>query len=74
MFFIDGLNEAFIAAPAFQIASYLGGAMIMVPFHPVMFAGMCLQVGAGLASTATSFARAKAFVKTANEEMFEPKG
>lgn len=39
-----------------------------------MFAGIGLQAGAGLASTATSWARARKFVKTANEEIFEPRG
>ncbi|KAN0117368.1 hypothetical protein V8E51_003345 [Hyaloscypha variabilis] len=60
--FLDGLNEAFIAAPAFQVASHVGNA------------GMGLAVGAGLASTATSWTRARAFVKTANKEMFSPNG
>ena len=48
--------------------------MSIVPFHPVMFAGIGLQVGAGLASTATSWTRARAFVKSANEELFERRG
>lgn len=42
--------------------------------HPINFAGMGLQAGAGLASTGTSFARAKSYVKKANEELFGPRG
>jgi hypothetical protein len=39
---------------------------------PVQWAGMGLAVGAGLASAGTSWTRARAFVKTANEEIFLP--
>jgi hypothetical protein len=35
---------------------------------------MGLSVATGLASTATSWTRAKTFVKTANEEIFLPRG
>jgi len=73
--FLDGLNEAFIAAPAFQVASHVGNVMSFVhAVPPVQWAGMGLAVGAGLASTATSWTRARAFVKTANKEMFSPNG
>jgi hypothetical protein len=41
---------------------------------PVQWAGLGLAVGAGLASAGTSWTRARAFVKTANEEIFFPKG
>ncbi|KAE8453823.1 hypothetical protein EG329_009335 [Mollisiaceae sp. DMI_Dod_QoI] len=71
--FIDGLNEAFIAHPTFQVASAIGGIMSFAP-APVTFVGIGLQVGAGLASAATSWARARAFVKEANEKIFLPKG
>jgi hypothetical protein len=75
LFFLDGLNEAFIAAPAFQIASHVGNAMSFVhAVPPVKWAGLGLAVGAGLVSTGTSWTRARAFVKTANEELFLPKG
>jgi hypothetical protein len=42
--------------------------------HPVNFVGMGLQVAAGLTSAGTSWARARAFVRHANETVFEPRG
>lgn len=41
---------------------------------PVQWAGIGLAVGAGLVSTGTSWTRARAFVKTVNEEIFQPRG
>jgi len=73
--FLDGLNEAFIAAPAFQVASHVGNVMSFVhAVPPVQWAGMGLAVGAGLVSAGTSWTRARAFVKTANEKIFSPEG
>ncbi|PVH86125.1 hypothetical protein DL98DRAFT_650603 [Cadophora sp. DSE1049] len=57
-----------------EIASYLGMGMSFVPLHPVMFAGMGLQAAAGATSFATSWTRAKSYVKKANDEIFLPKG
>jgi hypothetical protein len=74
LFFVDGLNEAFISNPAFQITTHIGNIMAIVPFHPVMWAGMGLATASGLVSAATSWTRAKAYVKAANEEIFLPKG
>jgi hypothetical protein len=48
--------------------------MSFAPLQPVMFAGMGLSFGAGFASAATSWKRAKIYVRTANEEIFLPKG
>lgn len=47
--------------------------MIWAP-HPVNYAGIGIQLGAGLAPAATSWTRAKAFVKDANQNIFLPKG
>ena len=75
LMFLDGLNEAFIAAPAFQVASHVGNVMSFVhAVPPVQWAGMGLAVGAGLVSAGTSWTRARAFVKTANEKIFSPEG
>lgn len=48
--------------------------MSFVPLHPVMFAGMGLQAAAAATSFATSWTRAKAYVKKANDEIFLPRG
>lgn len=48
--------------------------MTFAPLHTVQFAGMGVQAAAGLTSAATSWTRARAFVKHANAEMFEPRG
>ncbi|TVY26866.1 hypothetical protein LHYA1_G004450 [Lachnellula hyalina] len=74
LLFIDGLNEAFLAAPAFQITSLAGGVLSAVPLSATQFAGLGLQVAAGVASTATSWTRARAFVRAANERLWEPRG
>ncbi|TVY85366.1 hypothetical protein LSUE1_G000298 [Lachnellula suecica] len=74
MFFLDGLNEAFIAHPAFQITSQIGGFMSVLPFHPVRWAGIGLSATSGVLSAATSWTRAKSYVKAANEDMFLPRG
>ena len=73
--FVDGLNEAFVANPAFQLTSTLG--MIMSQCYgvdPVVWAGMGLQVASGVASGATSYFRTKEFVKAMNGDLFHPAG
>lgn len=42
--------------------------------HPINYAGIGLQVGTGFASSATSWVRARAFVKHANATIWEPRG
>jgi len=48
--------------------------MSFAPLPSIRYTGIGLAVGAGLVSTATSWLRAKSYVKTANEEMFLPRG
>jgi hypothetical protein len=48
--------------------------MLTLETCSVMWAGMGLATASGFASTATSWTRAKAYVKAANEEIFLPKG
>lgn len=73
--FVDGLNEAFIAHPIFQGLGMSGMAMSFahgVP--PVQWAGMGLQLAAGLTSAATSYIRTRAYVKEQNAQLFHPAG
>jgi hypothetical protein len=48
--------------------------MSFAPLPSIRYTGMGLALGAGLVSSATSWLQAKSYVKTANEEMFFPKG
>ncbi|KAE9364295.1 hypothetical protein N431DRAFT_519634 [Stipitochalara longipes BDJ] len=54
LFFLDGLNEAFVAAPPFQVASNVGTVMSFAPLPSIRYTGMGLALGAGLVSSATS--------------------
>lgn len=42
--------------------------------QPAQYAGIGLQVAAGLASAATSYARTRAYVKATNQDLFHPAG
>ena len=48
--------------------------MSFAPLPSIRYTGMGLALGAGLISSATSWVRAKSYVKRANEEMFLPRG
>ena len=72
--FIDGLNEAFIASPILQATGLIGGIMSMVPVDVVQLTGFGVQVAAGIGSAALSYARTRAYVQTANRELFNPRG
>lgn len=73
--YIDGLNEAFVAHPVFQGLGIVGGVLQMAyGVQPAQYAGMGLQVAAGLASAATSYARTRAYIKATNKDLFHPAG
>lgn len=73
--FIDGLNEAFVANPAFQGLGIAGRVMGMVyGVHAVQWAGLGLEAGAGLANAATSYVRTRMYVKAMNKDLFHPVG
>lgn len=73
--YIDGLNEAFVAHPTFQGLGIVGGVLQMAyGVQPAQWAGMGLQVAAGVASAATSYARTRAYVKATNRNLFHPAG
>ncbi|KAL3473846.1 hypothetical protein BJX99DRAFT_190287 [Aspergillus californicus] len=72
--FIDGLNTVFIGHPVFQATGLVGGVLTIVPFHPVQLAGVGVQVISGLGTAAISYARTRAYIKAANQELFGPRG
>ncbi|KAI9689584.1 MAG: hypothetical protein M1822_010236 [Bathelium mastoideum] len=72
--FIDGLNEAFIPNPAFQVTQRAGNIAGHVPLFPVRWVGTGLQLASGLGSAAMSYGRAKKYMRLANERLFHPRG
>ena len=51
-----------------------GKIMGLVPFPPIVWAGTGLQLASGLGSAAVSYARARKYMKVANEKLFMPEG
>ncbi|KAH8663002.1 hypothetical protein BGZ60DRAFT_412520 [Tricladium varicosporioides] len=72
--FIDHLNEAFIAAPGFQIASHVTGAISSIPLPLAGLVGSILGAPVNGASNAVSFKNAKEFLAEANRNFFERRG
>ena len=72
--FIDDLNEAFMAAPIFQLLGLAGVGMSLDPTGIVGFIGAGVQVGAGLAGGANSYVRTRKFVNAINASTFRPMG
>ncbi|KAH6678246.1 hypothetical protein B0J14DRAFT_582273 [Halenospora varia] len=72
--FIDHLNEAFVAAPGFQIASHVTGAISSIPLPLVGLVGSILGAPVNGASNAVSFKNAKEFLAEANRDFFEKRG
>lgn len=70
---LDGLNECFVAHPVFQGLGVAGAVMgFFYGVQPVQWAGLGLQVAAGAASTATSYARTRAYIKAINRDLLHP--
>ena len=72
--FLDQLNEAFLASPIIQALGLAGGLMSFDPTGIIGFIGMGIQVGAGLAGGAASYARTKRYVDSVNKTTFRPWG
>ncbi|OBT77431.1 hypothetical protein VF21_04260 [Pseudogymnoascus sp. 05NY08] len=73
--FVDRLNHVFISLPIFQVAHIVGGTMMSVQgVLPVQAVGGVLQVSSVLASAGVSFVRVRKFMKSANAEIFTPRG
>ena len=72
--FLDELNEAFLASPIIQALGLAGGLMSFDPTGIIGFIGMGIQVGAGLAGGAASYARTKRYVDSINRTTFRPWG
>lgn len=70
---LDGLNECFVAHPVFQGLGIAGAVMGFVyGVQSVQWAGVGLQVAAGVTSAATSYARTRAYVKEVNRDLLHP--
>lgn len=72
--FIDGLNEAFIASPALQAASFVGTFISTLPLPIIPLAGTGILARSGLASSAEGLKRANIYLGAANKEIFLPWG
>lgn len=73
--FVDGLNNAFVSAPAFQAMHVASGMLVGAQgVIPVQVVGAVLQVGSLAGSVAVSMIRTKRFLKKANKHMFGPRG
>lgn len=73
--FIDGLNRAFLSAPAFQAMHIAGGMMLSAQgVIPVQAVGAVFQIGSIATTAVVSMMRVKKFLKKANAEMFGPRG
>lgn len=72
---MDGLNEAFVAHPAFEAVNIVSSVISMtVPVPDVQYAFGGLAVGAVAAGRVTSYARTKAYIKTVNTDIFHSGG
>jgi len=72
--FLDTLNVCFAQTPPLQVLDLAGGIVGMVPHHIPALVGSSLQATAKIANAVTSKTRVAALLKTANEEIFAPRG
>ncbi|KAH6953917.1 hypothetical protein BKA56DRAFT_681693 [Ilyonectria sp. MPI-CAGE-AT-0026] len=73
--FIDRLNHVFVSLPIFQVAHVTGGVLCSVQgVLPAQAIGGVLQVTSLLASAGVSFIRVRKFLKSANADIFAPRG
>jgi hypothetical protein len=72
--FLDTLNVCFAQAPPLQILDLAGGVVGMVPHHIPALIGGSLQATAKIANAVTSKTRVAGLLKTANEDIFAPRG
>ncbi|KAG9698275.1 hypothetical protein KCU95_g4997, partial [Aureobasidium melanogenum] len=72
--FLSTLNICLATTPPLQILDLAGGFVGMVPHHIPALIGGSLQATAKIAGAVTSKTRVAKCLKTANEEVFAPKG
>lgn len=73
--FIDRLNHVFVSLPIFQVAHIAGGVLCSVQgVIPAQAIGGVLQVTSLLASAGVTFVRVRKFLKSANADIFAPRG
>ncbi|KAG5655138.1 hypothetical protein KAF25_001911, partial [Fusarium avenaceum] len=73
--FIDRLNHVFVSLPIFQVAHIAGGVLCSVQgVLPAQAIGGVLQVTTLLASAGVTFVRVRKFLKSANTDIFAPRG
>ncbi|KAH7236589.1 hypothetical protein BKA59DRAFT_460119 [Fusarium tricinctum] len=73
--FIDRLNHVFVSLPIFQVAHIAGGVLCSVQgVIPAQAIGGVLQVTSLLASAGVTFVRVRKFLKSANTDIFAPRG
>ncbi|KAJ5160495.1 uncharacterized protein N7482_007499 [Penicillium canariense] len=72
--FVDGLNEAFMANPTFQVTNHIGDILGFVPLQTTQIVGASINLAAGLGAAGVSIVRTKQYMKKANERIFKPKG
>lgn len=72
--FLSTLNICLATTPPLQILDLAGGFVGMVPHHIPALIGGSLQATAKIAGAATSKTRVAKCLKTANEEVFGPRG
>lgn len=71
---LDTLNVCLAQTPPLQVLDLAGGIVGMVPHHIPALVGSSLQATAKIANAVTSKTRVAALLKTANEEVFAPRG
>ncbi|CAL3969667.1 unnamed protein product [Diplocarpon coronariae] len=71
--FIDGLNNAFISSPIFQLAHVVGGGLLGSQILPAQAVGAVFQVSSVALSAGVSVVRVRSFLKKANADIFAPK-
>ncbi|RKK08827.1 hypothetical protein BFJ66_g13201 [Fusarium oxysporum f. sp. cepae] len=73
--FIDRLNHVFVSLPIFQVAHITGGVLCSVQgVLPAQVLGGVLQVTSLLASAGVTFVRVRKVLKSANADIFAPRG
>ncbi|KAG9642994.1 hypothetical protein KCU86_g8722, partial [Aureobasidium melanogenum] len=72
--FLDTLNMCLANTPPLQVLDLAGGFVGMVPHHIPALIGGSLQATAKIAGAATSKTRVAKLLKSANEEIFGPRG
>ncbi|KAL5323022.1 hypothetical protein ACEPPN_007549 [Leptodophora sp. 'Broadleaf-Isolate-01'] len=71
--FIDGLNNAFISSPIFQMAHVLGGGLLGTQILPAQIVGGVFQIASVGMSAGVSMVRVRSFMKKANTDLFAPR-